>query len=147
MKKIIGFLLLVVVVAGVSAFSAMKFAAACGHCSSDHTTCSPHDWLHQKLQLSAEQQKALQPVEERFHQQYQSANEQLIDANRQLAKLLSQSQSFSPEVAAAIEHVHHRMGELQKLSIQHLYDMRPLLTPEQNERLVKYAQQALENNP
>ena len=38
------------------------------------------------------------------------------------------------------------MGELQKLSIQHIFEMKTVLTPEQFERLLHYAQQALENN-
>lgn len=147
MKRIILFLLLIVVVAGVSAFCAMRFSRACGMCEKPQSNCAPHDWLHAKLQLTPEQKEAMAPIENRFHQLYEQADARLQEANRDLARTLEKSPSFSPEVSAAIEHVHHRMGELQKLSIQHLYEMKTVLTPEQNETLMRTAQQALETAP
>lgn len=147
MKKIIAFFLLVVVVAGVSAFCAVRLSRACAACGPASPSCCAHDWLHEKLQLTPAQKQALAPVEERFHANYEQASKRLAEANRELARTLSEEKTFSPAVATAIENVHHRMGELQKISIQHLYDMKTVLTPEQNERLLKYAQQALEENP
>lgn len=147
MKKIILFLLLVVAVAAVSAWCSARFAARCGGCAPARTACGAHDWLHEKLQLTPAQSKELEPIEARFHERYSKASGELAEANRELAGILGRTDSFSPDVAAAIEKVHHRMGELQKLSIEHLYDMRPVLTPEQNKRLLQYAQQALENQP
>ena len=146
MKKLIGFFLIIIVVAGAAAFCTGRIMAARGACCSV-TAASPHDWLHDHLKLTVEQQKALEPIEARFHADFERANAQLIEANRELASTLGQTKEFSPEVSAAIEKVHHRMGTLQKLSIQHIFEMKPVLTPEQNERLLHYAQQALENNP
>ena len=147
MKKVIGFFLVIILVASVAAFCAARFSASCGACANTSTACTPHDWLHNELQLTAEQKKTLEPIETRFHEDYERANTQLQEANRELARTLGQTKIFSPEVSAAIEKVHHRMGELQKLSIQHLFEMKAVLTPEQNDRLLHYAQQALENNP
>lgn len=147
MKKIIGFFLLIIVVAGAAAFCAVHFMTSCGSCSMSTASGTPHDWLHAQLQLTPEQKKAFEPVEARFHENYQRANTALLEANRELARTLGESKEFSPEVAAAIEKVHHRMGELQKLSIRHIFEMRPMLTPEQNERLLHYAQQALVGAP
>jgi Spy/CpxP family protein refolding chaperone len=146
MKKLIGFFLLIIVVAAAAAFCTGRIMTARGSCCAT-ASASAHDWLHDQLQLTPEQQKALEPIEARFHEDYQRANAQLLDANRELARTLGQTKDFSPEVTAAIEKVHHRMGALQKLSIQHIFEMKPLLTPEQNDRLLHYAQQALENSP
>ena len=146
MNKILGFLCLVAAVASISAFVTLRISNNCSVCSGSATTCASHDWLHDRLELTAEQKKALEPIEQRFHEQYNEAGGRLTAANQELAKILGQSDSFSPEVAAAIEKVHHRMGDLQKLSIQHVYEMKAVLTPEQNRRLVQYAQQALENS-
>lgn len=146
MKKITGFFLLIVLVAGVAAFCTARFTASCSSCSVNTASCTPHEWLHDQLNLTPEQKKAFEPIEARFHEEYQRANAQLLEANRELARTLGQTKEFSPEVAAAIEKVHHRMGELQKLSIQHIFEMKTVLTPEQFERLLHYAQQALENN-
>ena len=146
MKKITGFFLLIVLLAGVAAFCAARFTSSCGSCGMSMASSTPHDWLHDQLQLTSEQKKALEPIEARFHENYERANTQLLEANRELARTLGQTKEFSPEVDAAIEKVHHRMGELQKLSIQHIFEMKTVLTPEQIERLLHYAQQALENN-
>ena len=146
MKKITGFFLLIVLLAGVAAFCAARFTASCGSCGMTTASSSPHDWLHDQLQLTPAQKKELEPIEARFHENYERANAQLLEANRELARTLGQTKEFSPEVDAAIQKVHHRMGELQKLSIQHIFEMKTVLTPEQIERLLHYAQQALENN-
>ena len=68
-------------------------------------------------------------------------------ANQELAAAIAKSKGYSPEVAAAVEKVHQHMGELQKASLEHLFEMRTVLTPEQGERLFQLAHDALEKSP
>jgi hypothetical protein len=65
----------------------------------------------------------------------------------ELARAIKEDKAYTPRVAAAVEHVHHCMGDLQKTSIEHVFAMRAVLSPEQGEKLLSLAQRALEQSP
>ena len=52
-----------------------------------------------------------------------------------------------PEVNAAIDDVHGKMGELQKATVQHVFDMREILTPEQQPLFDRKVSEALTRTP
>lgn len=106
-----------------------------------------HQWLHRELKLTDAQEKALGPIEQSFGEKQRLLAEALRDANRQLARTIAEEKAYTPRVTAAVEHVHHSMGELQKASIEHVFAMRAVLTAEQGDKLLKLAQQALEQSP
>jgi Spy/CpxP family protein refolding chaperone len=142
MKTIAAFFLTVVAVAALSSFCTLRWAA-----SRQSAALNAHAWLHRELDLTADQHEALQPIEDRFALRQRELSEQLRSANRDLAKLIGQDKAYTPAVAAAVETIHHRMGELQKASIEHVFEMRTVLTPAQGDRLLRLAQQALQANP
>ena len=52
-------------------------------------------------------------------------------ANRELAAAIASSGGDTPEVQAAVDHFHVAMGDLQKATIAHVFEMRAVLNPEQ----------------
>lgn len=143
MKNIFGFFAAIVVVAAVSAFCTWHLVS--GRHSGDRI--NSHAWLHDELKLTAAQQDALKAVEARFEERERPLREQMRQANRDLAVALGTHKALTPEVMAAVEQVHRHMGELQKVSLEHLFEMRAVLTPEQADRLLRLAQQGLEESP
>ena len=106
-----------------------------------------HEWLHSELKISPEQHAALAPIEAGFAEKNRRPREQLRAANHELALALGKGGPDSPELAAAIGKVHRHMGQSQNASIDHLFEMRAKLTPEQSETLLRLAQRALDGSP
>jgi len=143
MKRVALFLSAIAVVAAVACFFTLQMSQR--RVTSDDI--ASHEWLHRELKLTEAQSQALEPIEQSFGDKQRRMAEALRDANRQLARAMAEDKAYTPRVAAAVEHVHHRMGELQKVSIEHVFAMRAVLTPEQSDRLLALAQQALEQAP
>lgn len=144
MKKVAGFFLAVALVAGLAAFCTLRWTESRVASVND---VAAHKWLHQELNLTEEQHKALEPVEAKFAETQMRLAGQLRTANQDLARLMAQDKTYTPRVAAAVEMVHHCMGDLQKASIEHIFEMRAVLTPEQGDKLLTLAQRALEQSP
>lgn len=141
MKRVILFFVAVVAVAGLAGFGTVQLSS---HGPREHTAA--HDWLHRELKLTSEQERALEPVEARFGAKERELAAALLDANRSLARVMGEDKAYSPRVAAAVEAVHQRMGELQKASIEHVFEMRAVLSPEQGDKLLTLAQKILESH-
>lgn len=92
---------------------------------------SLHEYVHEELNLSAEQERRLEALEREFAVRKRAREAELRAANAELAAAIQSRHEYSPEVRAAVEHFHHAMGELQKETILHVLAMRKLLTPEQ----------------
>ena len=142
MKHLAVFFVAVIAVAALSSFLTMRWVEARHAAPVD-----PHEWLHSELKISPEQHRALEPIETKFAARNQKLREQMRAANHELAVALGKGQPDSPEIAAAIGKIHLHMGELQNASIDHLFEMRAKLTPEQGATLLRLAQQALDSSP
>ncbi|HWA24878.1 MAG TPA: periplasmic heavy metal sensor [Lacunisphaera sp.] len=143
MKKVALFLAAIAAVAAIACYVTMRMSQR--QVTSDDI--ASHEWLHRELKLTEAQHKALEPIEQGFGEKQRKLAEALREANRRLAQAMAEDKAYTPRVAAAVEHVHHRMGELQKVSIEHVFAMRSVLTPEQGDKLLSLAQQALEQSP
>lgn len=143
MKKAILFLAAIAAVAALACYFTLSWSQ---HRVTADEVMS-HDWLHRELKLTDAQLNALEPVEAKFGDRQKQLAAALRDANRQLARAIAEDKAYTPRVTAAVEHVHHSMGDLQKASIEHIFAMRAVLTPEQGDKLLVLAQQALEGSP
>lgn len=143
MKTILAFFAAVVAVAALSSFCTWRWAASRPSAAS----ADAHDWLHKELRVTPAQHKALEPIEAHYAERERAFREKMRQANQELAAAIAKSKGYSPEVAAAVEKVHQHMGELQKASLEHLFEMRTVLTPEQSEQLFQLAHDALEQSP
>ncbi|WP_430427738.1 periplasmic heavy metal sensor [Parasphingorhabdus sp.] len=92
---------------------------------------SLHSFVHHELNLSDSQSKDLEVMEDRFAVKRRSLELSLRAANGKLATAMDEEHEFGPKVASAIKEVHERMGELQKATVAHVFEMRAILTPDQ----------------
>ncbi|QYM78830.1 periplasmic heavy metal sensor [Horticoccus luteus] len=143
MKKMALFLAAIAAVAAIACYLTLRVAQP--RATADDI--ASHEWLHRELKLTDAQHQALAPIEQSFGEKQRRLADALRDANRQLARAMAEDKAYTPRVTAAVEHVHHCMGDLQKVSIEHVFAMRAVLTPEQGDKLLNLAQQALEHSP
>jgi Spy/CpxP family protein refolding chaperone len=138
--KFLLLLTLVALVAAASGWMTSRILRSNGH-SGDF-----HHWLHAQLELTAEQDKALDPEEARFAAQRQRLIEAIRQDNADLALAMSQDREFSPRVQAAVEKIHHAQSALEQATLEHIFAMKPILSSAQFDKLLKLTSDAL-NSP
>lgn len=108
-------------------------ASACAYYVISHQTAGPslHDMVHRDLKLTPEQSRKLDAIEENYALERKGLEADIRAANRELAAAIREGHKDSPQVEAAIDHLHMAMGTLQKATIAHVFDMRAVLTPQQ----------------
>ena len=106
-------------------------------------SASLHGFVHQELRLSETQMKNLDEMEDKFAVKRRTLELSLRAANGKLATAMEEEHAFGPKVALAVEDVHDRMGELQKATISHVFEMRSLLTPDQQAAFDRHVSDAL----
>jgi len=104
---------------------------------------SAHIQIHQKLGLTPEQERRLEPIEQRFAQQKEELLRSIRQANGQLAKAIRDDKSNSSEITTAVAAIHAAQGELQKITLDHVFEMKAVLQPEQYQKLLDLTAQAL----
>ena len=112
-----------------------------------HSQIDAHIWLHEQIGITAEQDQKLTEIEKNFAKKQSVLREKIHVGNLELAAAMLEDKTFSERVAAAVERIHHAQGELQKATIEHIFDMQTILTPQQAEKLNKLAADALVQNP
>ena len=90
-----------------------------------------HAFVHDELELGVAQHDQLDQLEADFAIERQRLELSLRAANAQLATAMEEEHEYGPKVAAAIDEVHTRMGDLQKATVSHVFAMRGLLDAEQ----------------
>jgi nickel and cobalt resistance protein CnrR len=90
-----------------------------------------HALLHRQLDLTKEQHRKLDEIEARFAARRAELEAEMRADNARLAAAISAEKGYGPRVTAAIDHSHILMGELQKATLEHVFEMRSVLTPEQ----------------
>ena len=129
--------LLAALAAGLGAWGGAKYVLH------DKREPSLHEFMHDRLHLTAEQSRKLQIIERDFSITRSAREAELRLANAELAAAIEAKHKYSPEVRTAIEHFHDVMGELQKETIVHILHMRAILTPEQAAIFDKRVSEAL----
>lgn len=143
MKKAAIFFIAVIAVAALSAVCTWRWM----NCRSSAPAMEAHEWLHRELKLTTAQNDALEPIEAKFTEKQRLLTEQLRVANCDLARIMGEDKAYTPRVAAAVEVINHRMSDLQKAAIEHIFDMRSALAPQQGDQLLNLAQHSLEQTP
>ncbi len=132
------FVLAVVLVAGASCYLGSRFMNS--FCS---RTVDAHEWIHQQLNITAEQEEALEPCERLFAENKKHYSELIRIANMELAQAILEDQGDSPKVAEILEKIHQSHGELQKVTLKHVFEMKKVLSPEQYKKLLDLTADAL----
>ena len=117
----------------------VAFAAALGGVFAGRLIVQPersseseiHSVLHKQLKLDAAQHAKIEVIEQHFAVRRKALELEMRAANAHLAEAIEAEHGYGPQVTAAIDHTHHVMGEMQKETLEHLFAMRAVLTPEQ----------------
>jgi len=107
------------------------------------SVCHSRDAVSRGNQISLVNALDLNPAEEAKLAEYDKAYKAeravlLAEFNQRIAHisgLLRQQDSYSDEVSKAVNDLHHVHGQLQKLSIEHYYDILQMLPSEKREKL------------
>ena len=133
------FLALVAVVACVACWFTAAYLNRSHH--TDHG--DSHAWIHTQLGITTEQEKALEPIEQRYAEQKKHYGEMLRIANAELGKAILEDRKDSERVKAVVARIQQAQGELQNATLQHIFEMKSVLTPQQYEKLLRSTADAL----
>lgn len=134
-----GLLLLVAVAATSSLVTAWKLGAFKQNVPRDY-----HDWIHAELGMTAEQERRTRPSEQHYEETKRHLTEVIRLTNQELAQAIAEDRANSPRVQTAVKRIHGAMGELQQATLQHIFEMKDVLEPEQYDRLMDLTREALE---
>ena len=118
--------LIAFVAAAAGAIAGRKFASA-----PKPAETQLHTLLHRQFDLSQEQHRKLDEIEAHYAIRRAELEAEMRTDNARLAAAISAEKGYGPRVTAAIDHSHQLMGELQKTTLEHVFEMRSVLTPEQ----------------
>jgi nickel and cobalt resistance protein CnrR len=102
-----------------------------------------HALLHRQLDLDADQQQRIEAIEARFAVRRQALELEMRADNARLAEAIQAEHGYGPRVAAIVDHSHQTMGQLQKETLEHIFEMRAVLRPEQAQRFDEAVTRAL----
>lgn len=108
-----------------------------------HDEPSGHQWLKQELSLNEEETVGINAFEAKYHKERAQLQKEFQEKIDVLAQLIRQGDAYSDEVNHAIHQLHDVHGRLQKLSIEHYYEMLSVLPPDKQEKLRNLAVEAL----
>ncbi|MXP28476.1 periplasmic heavy metal sensor [Porphyrobacter algicida] len=122
-------------------------AVIAGHWRDSEKPRSLHAFVHHELHLDTQQNAKLEQLEAKFAVQKRQLDLSLRAANANLGAAMSEEHQYGPKVAVAIDQVHARMGDVQKATVRHVFAMRALLTPAQQERFDREVAASLTAKP
>ncbi|WP_428631760.1 periplasmic heavy metal sensor [Sphingopyxis sp.] len=131
---------------GLVAFIAAMAGVFVGRLVTDAPNASEtelHALLHSQLDLTAAQETKLDRIEAHFADRRQTLELKMRAANVRLAQAIEAEHGYGPRVTAAIDETHVVMGALQKETLQHLFAMRGVLSPDQTAMFDKSVVKAL----
>ncbi|MDQ8209443.1 periplasmic heavy metal sensor [Coraliomargarita sp. SDUM461003] len=134
-------LLFVVLCVGLSVFVTRSLTNGSAGWRNDMS--EGHQWLHEALELTAQERAAIDSFEGQYHQERDELTREFDARIANLRQILVESDEYVPAVDRAIHRIHEVHGQLQELSIQHYYDMLSVLPPQKQDKLRELAVQAL----
>jgi len=92
---------------------------------------SLHERIHHEFHLNTEQRKALHALEVKYATNQAQYAQALKRASNELAAAIKEHHSLSPEVVRAEQNYLQVLGDFQTQTLQHIFAMRAILSPEQ----------------
>ena len=105
-----------------------------------------HEWIHKKLSMTAEQEQRSLTSERRYEETKRHLDEVIRLANSELAERILKDKSYSPTVEKSVAEIHSAMGQLQKVTLEHIFELKEVLDAEQYQRLIELTAQGLSEN-
>lgn len=106
-----------------------------------------HQVLHEDLKLDSAQEQRIEEIERQYALRRQALELELRSDNARLASAIENEHGYGPQVAAAVDASHKAMGEMQKVTLEHIFAMRGVLRPEQQARFDEAVVKALTVKP
>ncbi len=106
-----------------------------------------HQVLHGELKLDQDQQRRIEEIERQYALRRKALELELRADNARLANAIEAEHGYGPQVAAAVDASHRAMGELQKVTLEHIFAMRSVLRPDQAARFDAAVVKALTAKP
>lgn len=106
-----------------------------------------HAWVHRQLDITPAQEQAIEAVEHRFTLRKRDLMERIRLGNMELGQAMLEAKAQSPQVAAAVRSIHAAQAELQQATIDHVFEMRSELRPDQYDKLLNLTANALFGTP
>ncbi|EPG2415418.1 MULTISPECIES: periplasmic heavy metal sensor [Gammaproteobacteria] len=105
-----------------------------------------HERLHAVVPLDNSEKDILQAKEQLFATRRGEIEARLRIANRQLADAIAADPRWSPQVEAASREVERAAGDLQRITLEHVFEMRAGLKPDHRAAYDKALLDALRND-
>ncbi len=105
-----------------------------------------HQWIHDQLKMTAEQESQLLPSERRYEESRRHLEETIRIANADLARAIREDKEYSPDVERAVAEIHEAMGLLQRATLEHIFEMKAVLDSDQYDRLMELTVEGLSEN-
>ena len=102
-----------------------------------------HSWLHASLDLSAEQEKLLEPIESAFEEEQTKARESIEHQSAALATAINDSNTFGEELTSALTALQESQAALQRLTLEHFFAMKEHLNDEQAAQLRQWTHDSI----
>jgi nickel and cobalt resistance protein CnrR len=106
-----------------------------------------HQLLHDDLKLDADQTRKIEAIERQYALRRQALELELRSDNTRLASAIEVEHGYGPQVAVAVDASHKAMGEMQKVTLEHIFAMRSVLRPDQAARFDASVVKALTAKP
>jgi len=95
----------------------------------DHHGQNLHDVVHERFDLTPAEHDRLDAAERLYAARRAAIESRIREANRALAEAIRSTPELSPEVLRASGAVEAAAAELQRVTLQHIFEMRDALDP------------------
>lgn len=102
-----------------------------------------HDWLHEQLAITPEQEKKLAPIERSYGQGRAKLLARVESGSAQLAEALGKSPVDRSAIDQALSEIQSAQSDLQKATIVHFLEMKEHLDPEQADKLLQWTRESI----
>jgi hypothetical protein len=135
-------IILVAVVAFLAALAGVLIGRSISEARSEQATAL-HELLHEQLDLDPQQRASIASLEERFAVRRRALELEIRADNARLAAAIQAEHGYGPRVTAEVDRSHRVMGDLQKETLAHIFAMRAVLRPDQQQRFDQAVVEAL----
>ncbi|MFQ6066384.1 MAG: Spy/CpxP family protein refolding chaperone [bacterium] len=92
---------------------------------------SPTDFISRYLSLSESQKNKIESLDRSFYARVEKIRTELDQKRSELSQILGQSPQNQEKIRTKVSEISSLQAQLQREAINHLEEIRPLLTPEQ----------------
>lgn len=135
-------ILLVAALAFLAALAGVFLGRSISEAQSEQATAL-HDLLHDQLDLTAEQRNRIALLEQQFAVRRRALELEIRADNARLAAAIQAEKGYGPRVTAEVDRSHRVMGDLQKETLAHIFAMRAVLRPDQQQQFDRAVVQTL----